>query len=233
MRIPGRIDPNAMRLTAQPCWRPDETGLRKMLASGLDLAIASSTFFNLGIALQALEAREAPAGQGLRVSLLLGLVRRRRWLGGLLLGALGAAAAGRGLRLGALRRRRATARLRPTGAVGDRPAPARREPTLEALLGVAAIIAGIGLIAWGAPGQQDTHRGAAAVLGVMSGLVAVSLTPFAPARSALRHRDERQSRLRLRVRRDQRGDEADGRRLWRQSLPAGGGVAGGRRLRWG
>ena len=52
-------------------------------------------------------------------------------------------------------------------------------PTLEALLGVAAIIAGIGLIAWGAPGQQDTHRGAAAVLGVMSGLVAVSLIPFA------------------------------------------------------
>src|SRR6185503_10013952 len=51
-------------------------------------------------------------------------------------------------------------------------------PTREALAGVALIIAGIGLIAWGAPGQQDTHRGAAAVIGVVAGPVLASLVPF-------------------------------------------------------
>ncbi|MBN9623219.1 MAG: hypothetical protein J0H06_09730, partial [Actinobacteria bacterium] len=52
-------------------------------------------------------------------------------------------------------------------------------PSREALVGVGLIIAGIGLIAWGAPGEQDTHRGAAAVLGVVGGLVLASLVPFA------------------------------------------------------
>jgi drug/metabolite transporter (DMT)-like permease len=52
-------------------------------------------------------------------------------------------------------------------------------PSADALVGVGLIIAGIVLIAWGAPGQQDTHRGAAAVLGVVVGLVLVSLIPFA------------------------------------------------------
>jgi drug/metabolite transporter (DMT)-like permease len=52
-------------------------------------------------------------------------------------------------------------------------------PSREAMVGVALIIAGIALIAWGAPGQQDTHRGATAVFGVVGGLILVSLIPFA------------------------------------------------------
>jgi drug/metabolite transporter (DMT)-like permease len=150
-----------------------------VLAAGLICGIAASVLFNLGIALQALEARVAPAAEGLHVSLLLTLVRRRRWLAGLLLGALG-------LPLQVLAFSWApfvvvepllACGLLVLLAIGRRLLD--ESPSLDALLGVAAIIAGIGLIAWGAPGEQDTHRGAAAVIGVMAGLVLVSLVPFA------------------------------------------------------
>ena len=52
-------------------------------------------------------------------------------------------------------------------------------PGLDAMLAVGAIIVGVGLIAWGAPGEQDTHRGAGAVIGVVAGLTLVSFIPFA------------------------------------------------------
>ncbi len=150
-----------------------------MLAAGLICAVAASVLFNLGIALQALEARAAPKGEGLHVSLLVTLVRRRRWLAGLLLGALGVP-----LQILAFAwapfvvvEPLLACGLLVLLAIGRR--LLGESPTLDAVLGVVAIIAGIGLIAWGAPGQQDTHRGAAAVLGVMAGMVGASLIPFA------------------------------------------------------
>src|ERR1700712_136397 len=60
-----------------------------MVAAGLLCGIAASVLFNVGIALQAIEARSAPAEEGLRVSLRRHLLRRPRWIAGLLLGALG------------------------------------------------------------------------------------------------------------------------------------------------
>jgi drug/metabolite transporter (DMT)-like permease len=150
-----------------------------LLAAGVVCGIAASVLFNLGIALQALEARVAPAAESLHVSLLLTLARRRRWVAGLALGALG-------LPLQVLAFSWApfvvvepllACGLLVLLAIGRRLLD--ESPTLDALLGVAAIIAGIALIAWGAPGEQDTHRGAGAVLGVMAGLVLVSLVPFA------------------------------------------------------
>ncbi|CAA9484860.1 MAG: hypothetical protein AVDCRST_MAG45-384, partial [uncultured Solirubrobacterales bacterium] len=48
-------------------------------------ALLAATLYNGGIAIQALEAREAPASQALRPSLLAGLARRRRWVVGTLL----------------------------------------------------------------------------------------------------------------------------------------------------
>ena len=52
-------------------------------------------------------------------------------------------------------------------------------PGAVAFLGVAAIIAGTALIAWGAPPHDEQHRGPVAVVVVMAVLVAVSLVPFA------------------------------------------------------
>jgi drug/metabolite transporter (DMT)-like permease len=150
-----------------------------MLAAGLIAGIVASVLFNLGIALQAVEARRAPLEQSLRVSLIWDLLHRRLWVTGLGIEWLGVPleilafawapfvvvqpllACGLVVLLVAARK-----------LLGEM-------PSREAMVGVGLIIAGIALIAWGAPGEQDHHRGAAAVFGVMGGLILASLIPFA------------------------------------------------------
>jgi drug/metabolite transporter (DMT)-like permease len=56
---------------------------------GVAGAILAATFYNAGIAVQALEARDAPQARALRASLLAGLATRRRWILGTLLVTLG------------------------------------------------------------------------------------------------------------------------------------------------
>jgi drug/metabolite transporter (DMT)-like permease len=150
-----------------------------MLAAGLIAAIISSVLFNLGIALQAVEARRTPREEGLRLSLIWDLLHRRLWVTGLGIEWLGVP-----LEILAFAWAPFVV-VQPLLACGLLVllAVARRllgeAPTVDALIGVGAIIAGIGLIAWGAPGEQDTHRGAAAVIGVIAGLVLASCVPFA------------------------------------------------------
>ncbi len=150
-----------------------------MVALGLIAAVAASVAFNVGIVLQAADARREPAEEGLRLSLLTHLARRRRWIAGLLLGAVGF-----GLQVVALS-------LAPFVVV---------QPVLAAglllmlylgvrmlgervgwaeVVGVLGITAGIGLLAWGQPEGIETVRGETALLSVMGGMVAVSLIPFA------------------------------------------------------
>src|ERR1700761_3759384 len=150
-----------------------------MLAAGVIAGIVSSVLFNLGIALQAIEARRAPREEGLRVSLIWDLLHRRLWLTGLGLEWLGVP-----LEILAFAWAPFVV-VQPLLACGllVLPAVAQRllgeRPGLDAMLAVGAIIVGIGLIAWGAPGEQDPRRGAVAVLAVMAGLVLASLVPFA------------------------------------------------------
>src|SRR4051795_11843848 len=59
------------------------------LVLGIAAAVASSTFYSLGIALQAMDARETPHEEHLRLALVWGLVRRARWLAGTGLSVLG------------------------------------------------------------------------------------------------------------------------------------------------
>ena len=150
-----------------------------MVALGLVAAVAASVAFNVGIVLQAADARREPADEGLRLSLLTHLARRRRWIAGLLLGGVGF-----GLQVVALS-------LAPFVVV---------QPVLAAglllmlylgvrmlgervgwaeVVGVLGITAGIGLLAWGQPEGIETVRGETALLSVMGGMVAVSLIPFA------------------------------------------------------
>jgi len=56
---------------------------------GILAAVAASTCYSLGVALQALDAREVPAGHNLRVSLARELIVRRRWLVGTAISMLG------------------------------------------------------------------------------------------------------------------------------------------------
>lgn len=150
-----------------------------MLAAGLIAGIVASVLFNLGIALQAIEARRVPSSKSLRASLIWDLLHRRLWVAG-----LGVEWVGVPLEILAFAWAPFVV-VQPLLACGLLVllAVARRllgeMPSREALAGVGLIIAGIVLIAWGAPGEQDHHRSAAAVLGVMAGLVLASLIPFA------------------------------------------------------
>jgi drug/metabolite transporter (DMT)-like permease len=150
-----------------------------MLAAGLTAGIVASVLFNLGIALQAFEARRTPREEALRVALIGDLLRRPRWVAGLLVEWVGVpleilafawapfVVVQPLLACGLLVLLAVAGRL-----LGERPG-------LDALLGVALVIVGIALIAWGAPGQQDTHRGPGAVIAVVAGLVLLSFVPFA------------------------------------------------------
>jgi drug/metabolite transporter (DMT)-like permease len=150
-----------------------------MLAAGLIAGIAASILFNVGIALQAVEARRAPAEEALRASLIWDLLHRPRWVVGLVVEWVGVpleilafawapfVVVQPLLACGLLVLLAVAHRL-----LDERPGP-------DAILGVVLVIVGIGLIAWGAPGQQDTHRGPGAVIAVVVGLVLVSFIPFA------------------------------------------------------
>ncbi|MGI8801476.1 MAG: hypothetical protein ACR2KV_04785 [Solirubrobacteraceae bacterium] len=59
------------------------------LLFGIAAAAAASTLYSLGIAVQALDARETEVEHGLRVQLLGDLLRRRRWLAGTAMTVLG------------------------------------------------------------------------------------------------------------------------------------------------
>jgi drug/metabolite transporter (DMT)-like permease len=149
-----------------------------VVALGLIAAAAASVAFNVGVILQAADARREPAAEGLRLSLLTHLLRRRRWLAGLALGGVGF-----GLQVVALS-------LAPfvvvqpvlaTGLLlmlylgvrmlGERVGAAE-------VAGVIGITAGIGLLAWGTPTGIETVTSQAAVISVMGAMAGVALIPF-------------------------------------------------------
>ncbi len=146
---------------------------------GLAAALFASVLFNVGIALQGIEARGVPKSLGLRVSLRTRLLRRRRWLVGWVLGIVGI-----GPQLIA---------LAYTPFVVVQPALAsgllvllflgvrtfKEHVTHWEIAGVLAIIGGVTLVAWGAPPHTETHRTGPAVIGVVAGLSACGLVPFA------------------------------------------------------
>ncbi len=150
-----------------------------MLLLGLVSAAAASIAFNVGIVLQAEDARRAPQADGLRLSLIAHLARRRRWIAGFLLGGVGF-----GLQVLALS-------LAPFVVV---------QPVLAAglllvlylgvkilgervgraeIAGVIGITAGIGLLAWGTPADTETVASPVAVVSVMGFMTLISVVPFA------------------------------------------------------
>jgi hypothetical protein len=59
------------------------------LVLGIGAAVSASVFYSLGIALQAMDAKEAPHGDHLRLALVWGLIKRGRWMLGTGLSILG------------------------------------------------------------------------------------------------------------------------------------------------
>jgi drug/metabolite transporter (DMT)-like permease len=134
-----------------------------VLALGIVAAVGASVLYNISIALQALEAREVPGEHSLRLSLIGRLVRNRRWLGATALGL-----AGWPLEIGALLLAPLTV-VQPClasglilllwlGATRLGEAPGMRE-----FAAVAAIVVGVGGVAWAAPERTTDHAGTVAI----------------------------------------------------------------------
>lgn len=150
-----------------------------MLLLGLVAALVASLLFNVGIVLQALDARVAPRSLGLRIGLLGRLLRRPRWVLGWLLGVVGivpqiAAYANAPFVI-----------VQPCLSIGLLLVLALAVRVLHErvgtrdVIGVVAIIGGVVLVAWGAPSHAEAHRGWFAVIGVVAVLAVVGLAPFA------------------------------------------------------
>jgi hypothetical protein len=134
-----------------------------VLALGIAAAVAASLLYNTSIALQALEAREVPKEHGLRPSLLGRLLRNRRWLGATALGLLGWPFEIAALLLAPLTvvqpcLASGLLLLLWLGATRLEERPGRRE-----LMAVAAILVGIGGVAWAAPERTTDYAGAGAI----------------------------------------------------------------------
>ncbi|MBA3844585.1 MAG: hypothetical protein H0X39_18555 [Actinobacteria bacterium] len=150
-----------------------------MFFVGVGAALVASVLFNLGLALQALEARKAPKSLDLRVGLLWQLLRRPRWLLGQLLGTAGIAPQVYALSLAPF------VVVQPLLAVGLLLLLAIGARVFDedvgafGIVGVLAIIGGVALVAWGAPSHTEAHRGGVALVNVAGLLATLSLLPFA------------------------------------------------------
>jgi hypothetical protein len=148
------------------------------LSLGIVAAVASATLYSLGFALQAMDAREAPAEEHLRLALAWGLVRRVRWLSGTGLSILGWPL--QVLALG----------LAPLVVV--QPALAMGLPVLMVLgermlgehagrrehLAVSAIVVGVIGAGLCAPARSSAHAGSGTLTLVLLALALASLLPY-------------------------------------------------------
>jgi drug/metabolite transporter (DMT)-like permease len=152
------------------------------LELGVACACVASLLFDLGVALQALEAREVPREHSLRPSLLGRLVGRRRWVVATLV-----AAAGWPFHVAALLVAPLTV-VQPALAsglllllvLGDRML-GERVGALE-VGAVVAIIVGVGGLAWAAPEHTTSHAGIARLAPALGGLGILAVAPYLASR---------------------------------------------------
>jgi len=149
------------------------------LLLGIAAACAASSLYDIGLALQALDARDAPADEGLRPSLLARLIRRPRWLIG-----TGLNLAGWPLQAVALLLAPLTV-VQPALAfglvlllfIGIRHLDER--VGLREVAAVAAILTGVALLGLVAPDVSTQHAGTRALACVLGGVAVLALVPFA------------------------------------------------------
>jgi drug/metabolite transporter (DMT)-like permease len=157
-----------------------------MFFIGLAAALLASALFNIGIALQGLEAKKAPKELAHRVGLLLSLFRRPLWLLGAALGFIGIAPQVLALSDApfVVVQPALAAGLLLLLAIGAR--RFHEQVGWLEIAGVVAIVGGIALVAWGAPPHHDSHRGGLMVLLTVGALGAGGVVPFlTPLRSPL------------------------------------------------
>jgi drug/metabolite transporter (DMT)-like permease len=148
-----------------------------VLALGIICAIGASALYNTSIALQALEAREVGHEHALRASLIGRLIRNPRWLVATLIGLLGWPLEIVALLLAPLTvvqpcLASGLVLLLFLGVTRLGETPGRREYGA-----VAAIVIGVGGIAWAAP-ERTTSNAGTVPIAIALGLVAIPM--FAP-----------------------------------------------------
>jgi len=146
---------------------------------GVLLAFLAAGCYECGYVLQALEARAAPREAALRAALLSRLASRRRWLAGTALTVAGAA-----LHVAALAHAPVTV-VQPVLALGlvallafARTALRERVGAAE-LAGVAAVIAGVALVATAGPSRSNGVDSVLALVLLIAPLGVVTVAPFA------------------------------------------------------
>jgi uncharacterized membrane protein len=149
-----------------------------LVALGLAAALAASALFNVGLLLQALEARREPRSRSLRLSLVASLLRRPRWVLGTALGLVGVVPQVVALWLAPF------VLVQPALGVGLLLLLAAGSRVLGERVGVAewagvvAIIAGIAVLAAGAPEHVEAHRRGLVVVLVAAIPTVAALAPF-------------------------------------------------------
>jgi drug/metabolite transporter (DMT)-like permease len=158
-----------------------------MFALGLAAAIVAAILFNVGIALQAIEARRAPRSLALKVGLLGHLLQRPLWLLGAALGIVGIGPQLVGLAYApfAVVQTTLTGGLVLLLVIAVRYLGERVDRT--ALIGVGLLIAGVALVSWGAPEHSEAQRGSLAPVLVVVGTAVLGFSPFALRRLRVEH----------------------------------------------
>jgi drug/metabolite transporter (DMT)-like permease len=156
-----------------------------MIALGVAAGLAASAAYNGGIVLQALEARDSPRDCAMRLSLLVALCRRRRWLAGVALSILGFplqiyayANAPIAVVQTCLAAGLVLVMLCGARVMGE---PVRRRDYLA----VVAIMAGVGLTAVAAPSRSEIERAGSEPVVILIALGVLALIPYALSRRGL------------------------------------------------
>jgi|SRR5579884_2460539 len=148
------------------------------MAIGLGAALAAALLISGGLVLQAVDARHVSHRHGLRLSLLTRLLQRPWWLAGTAIGYLAFP-----FQLVALAHAPLIV-VQPVHACGLLLVLAagvrflRERVGLAEMIGVAAIVAGLGLVAWGAPSGQDPTTSNAALFGATGSLLLLAFLPY-------------------------------------------------------
>src|SRR5262245_12327437 len=175
---PACATASAARAAARLSWRQPMSPV----ALGAVAACAASCLYNLGVALQAMEARRMPAEQALQPSLLGDLARRPRWLAGTGLGLLGWPLQAAALLLAPL------TVVQPGLAFGLILLLVLGARTLHERVerrDVAAVVAIIGGVAWlaaVAPPESSHHAGGMRLAAALVAVGALALIPYAVRR---------------------------------------------------
>jgi hypothetical protein len=148
------------------------------LALGIGCAVAASTLYSVGVALQALDARTIPEAAGLRLALARQLVGRARWLAGTAISIVGWPFQVAALLLAPL------VVVQPALAVGllvllglgSRMLGEHAGPRDRAAM--VAIVVGVAGIAWAAPERSTVHASGTTLALVLGGLWLLVISPY-------------------------------------------------------